>query len=392
MAREVPSRGWTALWTTLAVVASMVGGWSAFGTDLRGQLWSRETARAPRRLALHQFSWPRSSPTAEGIDGGVLAAYRDAIAAGELGRIDSLLVFRHGRLVWESYFRGWTASSLHPCYSVTKSFTAVLFGQARDRGLAPALDHPLVDVFPEYTTIANLTSSKRAITVQDVLTMRAGLEWHELDRSYSDPGNSVALMAVRRDWVKYVLDRPMAAAPGTVWEYNSGCTVLLGGMLRNRVGRQPHELAADWLFGPLHIRAWQWDLTGDGLSNCGWGLHLAPLDMAKLGELVLRGGRWRGRPLVSEAWVEAMVDRHVAIEGSSTTYGYQWWRLPLDRDDPHGDMIVFAWGYGGQFVFVVPSLDVVVVSTASCYDESCSGAISFIRPLLAAAVTTPGPS
>jgi len=108
--------------------------------------------------------------------------------------------------------------------------------------------------------------------------------------------------------------------------------------------------------------------------------------MAKLGELVLRSGRWRGRQLVPEAWITTMVDQHAAVEGSSYTYGYQWWRLPLDRNDPQGEKIVFAWGYGGQFVFVVPSLDVVVVSTASCYDESCSGAISFVRPFLAAAV------
>jgi len=343
-------------------------------------------ARTPRRLALHEFAWPRSTPEEEGLDRSVLDAYRDAAAAGELGLIDSLLVLRHGRLVHESYFRGWDAAALHPCYSVTKSFTAVLLGQARERGLGLDLEDRLLDFFPERTTIAHLSSTKLAITLGDALSMRAGLDWHELDRPYSDPSNSVVALSASRDWVGYVLDRPMAAFPGTVWEYNSGCTVLLGGALHDRSGEQPHDLAARWLFTPLAIRDWRWDRTGEGLTNCGWGLHLAPRDMAKLGELVLRGGRWRGRALVGEAWIQAMTAAHAAVEGTAYTYGYQWWRLPLDRTDPDGDVIVFAWGHGGQFVFVVPALDVVVVSTASCFDDSCSGAISFVRPLLAAAV------
>ena len=391
MAEESRSFRSTALGAVVVVALSALLASLTAGLEQRDALPQREPPRAPRRLALHEFSWPRSSPAAEGLDAGVLDDYRAAIAGGEHGLIDSFLVIRHGALVHESYFRGWAAPVLHPCYSVTKSFTAVLLGQARARGLALELDDHLLGFFPEYTSIANLSSEKLAITLDDVLTMRAGLEWHELDRSYSDPSNSVALMSARRDWVKYVLDRPMVTAPGSSWEYNSGCTILLGGMLRNTSGRQPHELAVDWLFAPLDIRSWRWDRTGDGLSNCGWGLHLAPLDMAKLGELILRGGRWRGRQLVPEAWIETMVAEHATIEGSSYTYGYQCWRLPLDRGRPEGAEIVFAWGYGGQFVFVVPSLDLVVVSTASCYDESCSGAVSFIRPFLAAAIPTPEP-
>jgi CubicO group peptidase (beta-lactamase class C family) len=180
------------------------------------------------------------------------------------------------------------------------------------------------------------------------------------------------------DWVKHVLDLPMSHPPGTVFRYNSGCTMLLGGVLRNTTGQEAHDLARDRLFGPLGIASLQWETGAQGLTNTGWGLHLRPRDMAKIGELVLRRGHWGGQRVVSEGWLALSTARH--ITGSSGSgYGYQWWHLATEAGVPD---VVFASGWGGQLIFVVPSLDLVVVSTAGEYSGRSRGALEFIRPLL----------
>jgi CubicO group peptidase (beta-lactamase class C family) len=177
--------------------------------------------------------WPTSTPEAQGLDGSVLSEYATRIEAGTYGEVHSLLVVRHGRLVSESYFRGWSADALHEMYSVTKSVTSLLVGIARDDGRLPHLDTLLLSVFPEYGAIAHMGPDKAAITLEDVLTMRAGFQWDEGSTNYTDSTNPVVALVQSPDWVKHVLDLPMSHPPGTVFRYNSGCTMLLGGVLRN---------------------------------------------------------------------------------------------------------------------------------------------------------------
>jgi CubicO group peptidase (beta-lactamase class C family) len=308
----------------------------------------------------------------------VLAEYATRIEAGAYGDVHSLLVVRRGQLVSESYFRGWSDEALHEMYSVTKSVTSLLVGIARDDGRLPPLDALILSIFPEYPSVAHMGPDKAAITLEDVLTMRAGFEWDEGSTNYTDSANPVVALVKSPDWVKHVLDLPMADPPGSVFRYNSGCTMLLGGVLRNSTGREALDLASDRLFGPLGIVSYQWETGAQGLTNTGWGLHMRPRDMAKIGELLLRRGRWGDRRIVSEEWLALSTARHVTRPGRSG-YGYQWWHLPSEAGAPD---VVYASGWGGQVIFVVPDLDLIVVSTAGEYLGSGGTAFDFIRPLL----------
>lgn len=344
--------------------------------------------RAPRAERRSGYVWPRTSPEAQGLDSAVLAVYRARIARGEFGPVHSLLVVRHGVLVEEDYFGPWTASTLHPVYSVTKSVTALIYGIGLERGLFPPLDTRVMSLFPQYPVVRYPAATKRQITVEDLLTMRAGLAWNELAVSYLDPTNQLLLMVASPDWFKYVLDQPMQDDPGTRFRYSSGASVLLGGIIHNVTGVQPETFGREWLFAPLQIGDWQWSQARPPVSNTGFGLSLLPRDMAKIGLLVLHDGWWRGLPLVPADWLDEMRTPHVTLT-ENYGYGYQWWIMPLDPSLPAsspGNQVWLAWGYGGQYIFVVPALDSVVVSTAGCYDESCDGAIEFIQDLLAAAV------
>jgi CubicO group peptidase (beta-lactamase class C family) len=346
------------------------------------------TIRPPRRRVESQFSWPRTSPEAQGLDGDVIASYRSRVAAGEFGPIHSLLILRHGALVEESYFGGWHATDLHSAYSVTKSVTALLYGIGLERGLFPAPSDRIAPLFPEYVPLANSVPSKYRITVDDLLTMRAGFAWNEGSVSYLDPSNVFFAMENSGDWLKFVLDQPMEAEPGTRFRYSSGASVLLGGIIRNASAQQPADLARDWLFRPLEISTWQWATAPPGVSNTGFGLSLLPLDMARIGELVLHDGSWRGVQVVPADWVRMIVSQHVALT-QNFGYGEQWWIMPLVADLPSsaaGNQIWLAWGFAGQYIFIVPALDTVIVSTAGCYDETCEGAMSFVPALLASAV------
>jgi CubicO group peptidase (beta-lactamase class C family) len=330
--------------------------------------------------------WPTAAPESQGLSSAVLAGYHDRIAAGEFGQVDSLLVVRHGYLVSEAYFRGWGAGDLHQAFSVTKSVTSALVGIARGRGEMPELGTTVRSLLPEYPFVANPSAAKNAITVDDVLTMRAGLEWDEFGYGYVDPRNPLIEMHASLDWLKFVLDLPMAWWPGTRYNYSTGYTILLAGMLRNTTGVEASEYAAARLFGPLGIEAWEWNHSPRGLTDTGGGLSLRPRDMAKFGQLFLRQGDWRGEAVVPAGWVEVSTSAHVDL-GGGWGYGYQWRRMPGSPGD--NSSFPFAWGWGGQFVFVVPAVDMVVVSTASNFQNEAGGALSFIRDLLRDAILTP---
>jgi CubicO group peptidase (beta-lactamase class C family) len=330
--------------------------------------------------------WPAATPESQNLSSSVLAGYHDRIAAGEFGQVHSLLVIRHGFLVSEAYFREWDGDDLHPAFSVTKSVTSALVGIARGQGEMPELDTPVRTLLPEYAFVANPSPAKNAITLDDVLTMRAGLEWNEFGYGYTDPRNPVREMHASLDWLKFVLDLPMAWWPGTHYNYSTGYTTLLAGVLRNTTGMEASEYAALHLFGPLGIAAWDWNHSPRGLTDTGGGLSLRPRDMAKFGQLFLQQGLWRGAPVVPADWVALSTMAHVDL-GGGWGYGYQWRRMPGTPGD--NSSFPFAWGWGGQFVFVVPAVDMVVVSTAGNYLNEAGGALSFIRDLLRDALLTP---
>ena len=259
---------------------------------------------APCRLAHRE--WSTSSPEAQGMDSQKLAEMLAAIEQQHLN-LHSLLIIRNGYLVSENYFGSYQPDTRHQLYSVTKSFIATLIGIALDKGYLDGTDQRIVDFFPE-RAFANLDEQKAAMTLDDTLTMRTGLDWQEGDPAYR-------ALYLSPDWVKYVLDEPMIAAPGSQFNYCSGCSHVLSAVLSQTTGMNPRDFAEQYLFKPLGITNVQWDTDAQGIPNGGWGLQLTPRDMAKLGYSV--------SPPWTMGWTANRLGR-LGGERHAHTHGNRW--------------------------------------------------------------------
>ena len=357
--------------------------------------------------------WEQSTPEREHVDPTVLEALHQEIAAGKHGFIDHLLVIRHGAIVaehhyqrdyeraaagrdqpshqynyydpkWHPYVAG---RDEHTLQSVTKSVTSVLIGIAIGRGEIPGVESPALALLGD-RKFADPDGRKAKITLEDLLTMRAGIAWDESSVPYTDPGNDCAQMEASEDWIQFVLDQPMAADPGTVWVYSSGVSQLLSGILRARTGKTADTYAVEHLFAPLGIRDFYWKKTPDGLPDTEGGLYLEPRDLARIGRLVLEDGVWENQRLVPAGWVRASTKPAVAdVNPANGTpdwaYGYQWWL----REGVPGpsSWLIAGRGYGGQYLLVVPSLDLItVINGWDVFDREPQSMALFLDRLLPA--------
>ncbi len=276
------------------------------------------------------------------------------IESGVYGETHSLLVYHNDELLIDAYFEPFHVDSIHYQYSVTKSITAMLIGIAIDEGFISDVDQKLLDFFPEYGDIQNLDERKKAITLHDILTMRTGLVWDEWSFPYGDERNDTYHLFGSGDMIKHMLDLPMDADPGTRFTYNSGATMLLSGIIANTTGMSTEAFAAEYLFSPLGIDNWQWDQgLRDDLTNTGWGLHLKPQDMLKIGKLFLNNDE----EVISNQWLR------VCSENYGNRYGYQWWHYGPENS-------ISARGWGGQFIFINQDKNMVFVTTAGNFQNS----------------------
>lgn len=257
----------------------------------------------------------------------------------------------------EEYFNGWNASRIHTQQSVSKSVTSLAAGLAIDRGRMRLTDRVL-PLFPDYEPIAAIDVHKQALTIRDLLTMRSGYDWSE--QSYA--GSPLdRLNTCNCDWIRYMLDWRMREPPGSRFEYVSGGVILLGAAIERAVGARVDLFLDVELFGPLDVQGAAWFRGQPNLlPHTGGGLSLRPRDMAKIGTLIATGGRWQGRAVISEAWIRESTRTEPGppnvFAGRPTTYGYLWWGLPGG--------VTAAAGARGQWIFVVPERQLVVVSTA----------------------------
>jgi CubicO group peptidase (beta-lactamase class C family) len=272
---------------------------------------------------------------------------------------DSVLVVRHGAIVFEEYRNGYDREIKHHLQSATKSFSSMLIGIAIHEGLLESVKQGVIDLFPDHT-IAHLDGRKQRLTLEHLLTMSDGMDWHELDYPYTDTRNTLGQMWASRDAVQHVLDRPMAREAGEAWAYNSGTSILLGGILEQATGQDVLSFAREYLFGPLGIEDVRWDKANGNHYHTDGGLYLTPRDMARFGYLMLRGGTWDGEEIVSPEWVARSTEAHYPT-GSGKGYGYQWWTLE--------EGIFAAHGHYEQLIYVVPKADMVVVFTGNVPDS-----------------------
>jgi CubicO group peptidase (beta-lactamase class C family) len=297
--------------------------------------------------------WVMVAPAEVGMDGALLN--RAVNRAAQLPRFRTLLVARRGRLVLERYFHGSGAASLNDVRSVTKSIVSTLTGIAQANGFLPNLDTTIAAYLAsDYT----LDAGDSAVTVRDLLTMTSGYQWNE-----GTADDYTQWITTTGDHVQYVLDRPRAAPPGTSWTYNSGAVHVLGVLLAHATGTTLPAFADRYLFGPLGIDLVQWEPLDPGTVNGGAGIDLRAQDLLRLGQLFLQGGRSGSRQVVPAAWVTNATTPQFTWRRDfgaqrDITYGYLWW-----VSDVPGANAYFAWGYGGQFIYVVPSRDLVIVAT-----------------------------
>lgn len=309
--------------------------------------------------------WPTASADAVGLDPAPLEAATNAIGDGTFPKVDSMLVVRQGRLVHEAYFNGFDRERLHDLRSATKSITSALVGIAVDQGLLSGVDERVLPRLGGGAGLRNPDPRKDAITLGHLLTMTPGLACD--DWNAASPGNEEK-MYKERDWVKFVLDLPMVADPGTRYGYCTGGVVTLGAVIGNASGRRADAFAREVLFGPLGITRAEWEYTPTGAVDTGGHIRMRPRDMAKFGQLFLQRGLWNGQRVVSEAWVERSTAFHVRTV-SNEEYGYLWWRRTTQRAGTPVPTF-YAIGNGGQQIIVAPSLELVAVFTGSNYDTS----------------------
>jgi CubicO group peptidase (beta-lactamase class C family) len=297
-------------------------------------------------------AWRTSSPEEQGMDSQMLDQMLTTIREDHL-KFHSLLVIRKGYIVSESYFGSYQQDTRHELYSCTKSFVSTLVGIAIDKGSIGGIDHQVLGFFPE-RTFANPGALKEDMTLEDLLTMRSGLEWEEGNPAYRT-------LYTSPDWVKFMLDKPMIQPPGSQFNYCSGCSHILSAILQETSGMNPRDFAERVLFKPLGISNAIWDVDSNGIPIGGWGLQLTPREMAKLGYLYLQDGAWDGTQIVSRRWVADATRTHTKTD-SELGYGYQWWTIP--SMDAYA-----ALGLYGQTILVVPSADLIVVTTAEMADH-----------------------
>jgi CubicO group peptidase (beta-lactamase class C family) len=315
--------------------------------------------------------WELAAPQSVAMDSVLLEGLRTHAREGAFPNLHAILIVRDGRLVFEEYFNGFERETRQFTASVSKSVGSMLLGIAIDRGLLPELaergvETPLPDALPEYADLL-AEPDKRDLTLQHVLTMSAGLEWDEQSHPYSDPRNDWIRASGSDDPVGFVLRRPVVTEPGTAFNYNGGLSIALAHLVERGAGVSADRFAEQYLFGPLGITDYVWEHLPNGITDTDGGLHLRPRDMAKLGQLYLDGGMWRGTRVVSESWVRESTREHLVTEGQPN-YGYQWWC----GDFHFGDRSAFTYlasGHGGQKIYVFPDLDLVVVLTHAVFDN-----------------------
>ena len=312
----------------------------------------------------------------EDIGGNLAGSLTEAISAaaraGKLPNLHSVVLLTGNDTAVDVYFTGedwcwgrplgrveFDETTLHDLRSISKSVVGLLYGIALDEGLVPALDQPIVDAFPEYAELA-AEAARRRIAVEHVLTMQLGLEWDET-LPYTNPANSEIAMERAEDRCRYVLTRPVREPPGSGHVYSGGATALLASLIRRGSGDSLLDYAKARLFEPLGIDAVEWTKGMDGIEAPASGLRMRPRDLARVGRMLLDGGKWSGRTVVPESWVAESAVQRVVVD-DDMAYGYHWWVARRWN-------WFAAFGNGGQRMTLLPGLDAVLVVTAGNCDR-----------------------
>jgi CubicO group peptidase (beta-lactamase class C family) len=331
--------------------------------------------------------WTLGTPEEVGLDGAKLCGLEAFLKQWPKANIHAVVVARRGKLVAEHYLSGedirfnddnlgvvrFTPTTKHDLRSISKSVTALLIGIALSEGKYPPLDSAVIDSFPEYASLRTPENAK--ITFRDLLPMAHGWKWDE-NAAWRSPDNTERPMFEATDPYRFIWEQPVIVPPGTLFNYSGGASTLLGGVLAKATGRKIDDYAREKLFGPLAITDFEWlDFANAKEIAAFGGLRLRPRDLAKIGQLMVSGGLWNGQRVLPEGWVAESVKPRFNADGIFF-YGYQWW---LGRTLYRGRSVdwIGGIGNGGQRLYIVPELDLVVAINSAHYGSPLQGIIPY---------------
>jgi CubicO group peptidase (beta-lactamase class C family) len=291
-------------------------------------------------------SWRTSSAERQGMDPRMLEEMRKAY--GGKARI---LIVRNGYLIGGQDQADLKTEVQH-VHSCTKSVISLLYGMVFPGG---RVDERLVGYFPLYRRADNA-----GVRISHLLSMTSGMQWSDM------PNIDSARLPAEKDWVAYIMKKKIVKEPGSAWNYNSGGSQLLSAIMQKEIGRPLRAYAQERLFGPLGIESPTWWESNDGCLTAGWGLHLSLYDLAKIGYLVLRGGRWADTRVVDEAWIDESTKPRIKVD-KDYSYGYQWWiydALRYKAFKAYGKL-----GNHGVALIIAPELDLEIVIAGEAVDD-----------------------
>lgn len=295
--------------------------------------------------------WQVSSPEDQQMVGSSLQKLGDIIQT-DYPHVHSLVVIRHGYLVFERYYAGYEYNKKHEIRSITKSIISALIGIALKQGYLNSLDQKVADLLPEYFG-EQTDTRKHDITLRHLLTMTSGFE--------CDDDSNFWLIRTHADWAAATLEFPLIDEPGKRFMYDSAAMHLLSVILTRQTGMNAFQFAKTHLFEPLGISVKKWPADPQQNSEGAAGLALTPRDMAKFGYLYLNNGSWNGEVIIPEWFVRESTQKQ--SEGGNpepANYGYLWWVMANFKPFAY-----CAAGYGGQYIFVIPEHDLIIVTTGN---------------------------
>lgn len=274
---------------------------------------------------------------------------------GDYGKISGMLILCKSRVLFEQYYGFNNPNTLHPISSVTKSITSLITGICVDKGMLQSIDLPVWKFFPEYKDIFEQDTVKKRITIRNLLNQTTGLEWDEWTTHYSYAGNAlIELSQSNKNWVESTLKLKLDYKPSTKFIYNSGNSQVIDEILC-KVSKHDFEwLVSNYLFSPLSIKTYHWDsYPVNGVPAWG-GLSLTTRDMARFGSLICNHGCWNDIQVVSNDWIEKSTS--IESKNGKADYGLHWWVT----SQPDGKPLIYAAGYGDQFIYIAPDKKIVV--------------------------------
>jgi CubicO group peptidase (beta-lactamase class C family) len=348
-------------------------------------------AQWPGALSAATDGWPSVDPGDAGFAPDLGAKLDKAVAERRVWNLHGLVVLHNDRVVLERYFEGddhargvgeighvaFKPDTLHDLRSCSKSIVGLLYGIALQQGKVLPPEAPLFSAFPEYADLAD-KDGRDQLTIQHVLTMTMGTDWDESSLLYSDPRNSETAMDNAPDRYRYILERRVVDTPGAHWTYCGGATALLARMIAKGSNQTLHDFARANLFDPLGLGRTEWATGPDGEPFAASGARMSVRDLARIGVMMLHGGQVDGRAVVPADWVRRCTAPVVSAD-EVRRYGYQWFVLDIGFGRPKGwaigrlERMWMAQGEGGQRLFIIPALQLVIAITAGNYLKADQG-------------------